>query len=120
MICCYFWLVKIFYLIQSHPMSEKAENTINNVEDFRLFIARILLGSVFLVFGAMMMLKQLPYQLSDNGLFLFYGKKMSGLLSVASSSFVIAAFFIPSKGLAITATVLLYIFNLTYLGTTGE
>ena len=54
MICCYLWLVKIFYLIQSQPMSENAENTINNVEDFRLFIARILLGSVFLVLFALM------------------------------------------------------------------
>lgn len=120
MICCYLWLVKIFYLIQSQPMSENAENTINNVEDFRLFIARILLGSVFLVFGAMMMLKQLPYQLTDNDLFLLSGKKMSGILSVASSSFVIAAFFIPSRGLSITATMLLYVFNLSYLGTPGE
>lgn len=120
MICCSLWPVKIFNLIQERSMSENSENTVENVEDFRLFIARILLGSVFLVFGAMMILHQLPYQLTNNTSLLFSGIKISGILSVASSSFVIATFFIPNRRLAIVTTVLLYLFNLSYLGTAGE
>ncbi|WP_438946305.1 hypothetical protein [Sediminibacterium sp.] len=101
-------------------MSEKSENTIETREDFRLFIARILLGSVFLVFGVMMSLQQLPYQYADQNSLLFLGNKISGLLSVASSCLVIAAFFIPNQYLAISATIFLYLFNLSYLGTEGE
>lgn len=120
MICCYLWLVKIFNLIQSLTMLKNAENTIENVEDFKLFIARILLGSVFFVFGAMMILQQLPYQCADLNPLLFNGTKISSILSVVSSSLVIAAFFIPNRYLSILATVFLYLFNLSYLGTAGE
>lgn len=101
-------------------MSENSENTIENGEDFRLFVARILLGSLFLVFGTMLLLQQLPYQCADQQPLLLFGNKISGILSVASSSFVIAAFFIPIRGLLMITTVFLYMFNLSYLGTTGE
>ena len=101
-------------------MSEKAEKTIENVEDFRLFIARILLGSVFLVFVIMMLLQQLSYQCADQNPLNFFGNKMSGILSVASSCSVIAAFFIPNRYLTTLTTVLLYLYNLSYLGTGGE
>lgn len=101
-------------------MSEKAEKIIENAEDFRLFIARILLGSVFIVFVIMLILQQLPYQCADQNPMLLKANTISGILSVVSSSLVIAAFFIPTKYLAISTTVLLYLFNLSYLGTEGE
>lgn len=84
-------------------------------DDFRLFIARIIYGAVFLVMVILMIMGKLPYQLlvgpESWQPFTWFRSSTSILASTA----VLIGFFIPTKRWSLLTSALMLLFNFSFL-----
>jgi hypothetical protein len=83
--------------------------------DFRLFIARIIYGTVFLIIVLLMIMGKLPYQLLAGPESWQPHTWFRPLTSILASTAVLIGFFIPSKGWSILTCALMLLFNFSYL-----
>lgn len=107
-------LVKILNFPQTEEQINMAENNTDLNADFRLFIARIIYGSVFIVIVAQMILQQLPYQCMPNPTTWLFKSEWRPAISIIASTTVLIGFFLPSRLWSLLTIVVMYGFNLSY------
>lgn len=107
-------LVKIFNFPQIADMSIDADKNTQHHEDFRLFIARIVYGILFMVMVIQMVLKQMPYQLPLQPSSWYINDWFRPAISIIASTAVLVGFFIPTRAWSIISSIVLLSFNLSY------
>jgi len=83
-------------------------------EDFRLFIARIVYGTLFMVMVIQMGLHQLPYQLPLQQSSWYINDWFRPTISIMASTAVLVGFFIPTRTWSILSAIMMLAFNLSY------
>ncbi|MDP3394086.1 hypothetical protein [Sediminibacterium sp.] len=96
-------------------MTATTDNNLLTTEDFRLFMARIVFGMLFLVMAIQMGLNQMPYQLPLQKSSWYINSWFRPTVSIIASTAVLVGFFIPTRGWSILSTLLMLLFNLSYL-----
>lgn len=86
-----------------------------STDDFRLFIARIIYGAVFLMMVILMITDQLPYQLAPGTESWQPNTWLRPFISTAASTAILIGFFIPTQRWSIFASALMLLFNFSYL-----
>lgn len=88
--------------------------------DFRLFVARVIYGWIFLVIAILLIGKNLPYQLPlDKGAWLM-PSWVRPAISIAASTAILAAFFVPTRIWSAITTLLMIGFSFTYQHVAGN
>jgi len=108
-------LVKIFNFPQIAKMSISTDKNAPTTEDFRLFMARIVYGTLFLMMAIQMGLEQLPYQLPLQESSWPMNPWFRPTISIVASTAVLTGFFIPNRGWSIFTALLMLLFNFSYL-----
>ncbi|OYZ55522.1 MAG: hypothetical protein B7Y11_00180 [Sphingobacteriia bacterium 24-36-13] len=106
--------VKIFNFPQITKMPTSTDQNAPNNEDFRLFMARIVFGVVFLIMVVQMGLHQMPYQLPLEKSSWYINSWFRPTLSILASTAVLVGFFIPTKAWSILTALLMLLFNFSY------
>lgn len=99
---------------QTKDQTMMAEKNIATNADFRLFIARIIYGVVFMVMVIQMVLHQLPYQCVPNPSTWLFKSNWRPIMSIVASTTVLIGFFIPSRLWSLITTIVMLGFNLSY------
>lgn len=86
-----------------------------SINDFRLFVARIIYGAVFLVMVILMTTGKLPYQLVAGPESWQPNAWFRPFVSTIASTAVLIGFFIPTQRWCILTSALMLLFNLSYL-----
>ncbi len=95
-------------------MTHSPVNNFVTTEDFRLFIARIIYGTLFFIIVLQMILHQLPYQLPmQNNTWLMY-PWIRSTVSITASTAVLVGFFIPSRVWSMISALCMLLFNFCY------
>ena len=107
-------LVKIFNFPQIADMSINLNTNTPIDEDFKLFIARIVYGMLFLVMVVQMGLHQLPYQLPMQPSSWYINEWFRPAISIIASTVVLVGFFIPTRLWSILSAIIMLAFNFSY------
>jgi len=107
-------LVKIFIFPQIAYMSTNFDKNTPLDEDFRLFIARIVFGMLFITMVIQMGLHQLPYQLPLQPSSWYMNNWFRPAISIIASTAVLVGFFIPTRAWSIVTAGLMLTFNFSY------
>lgn len=106
--------VKISNFPQIVKMSTTIDKNLLATKDFRLFMARIVFGMLFLVMTIQMGLNQMPYQLPLQKSSWDINGWIRPAISIAASTSVLIGFFIPTRSWSILCALLMLLFNLSY------
>jgi hypothetical protein len=91
------------------------DKNLHTTEDFRLFMARIVFGMLFLVMAIQMGLNHMPYQLTLQKSSWYINGWIRPTISLIASTSVLIGFFIPTRSWSILSALLMLLFNLSYL-----
>ncbi len=79
-------------------------------EDFRLFIARIVFGMLFIIMVIQMGLHQMPYQLPMQPSSWYINQWFRPAISIIASTAILVGFFIPTRLWSILSATLMLLF----------